>query len=391
MPLLSRWIAPALIGLTASLIAANATGASEALTVELTLAKLQPSRIVLNTTGTIEAAELVSIAFQTSGRIAALHVETGDSVRQGEVLASIDPTQAEATSRAAQAQLDAAVATLTQAGTAFDRAKGLLERGATTRATLDTAEQQWRAATAQRDEAMAQLAKARQAVADTMIHAPASGIITARNGEIGQVVAAGQAIYSLARDGMREAQLYVPELPELSQAQGQSLQISTLASTGLEGTVLEGLGRTFTAHITEIAPLVDSATGTIALRAAIEADPETLSLGTPVTASLDMAGPPSVALPAAALVTRLGKAAVWIVTPDPADPTQGDVALREVVVSRFTSDTVELSSGVEDGEWVASAGAHLLFETRKVRIPAEGPAEGPANTPTDVPATGAAP
>lgn len=383
MPLFSRWIAPALIGLAASLIAVNATRASDALTVELSLAKLQPSRIVLNTTGTIEAAELVSIAFQASGRIAALHVETGDSVRQGDLLASIDPTQAEAASRAAQAQLDAALATLTQAGTAFDRAKGLLERGATTRATLDTAEQQLRTATAQRDEAMAQLAKARQAVEYTMIHAPASGIITARNGEIGQVVAAGQAIYSLARDGMREAQLYVPELPELSQAQGQSLQISTLAGTGLEGTGLEGTGlegtgRTFTAHITEIAPLVDSATGTIALRAAIDADPEALSLGTPVAASLDMAGPPSVALPATALVTHLGKAAVWIVTPDPADPAQGDVALREVVVGRFTSDTVELSSGVEDGEWVASAGAHLLFATRKVRLPADSPVTGAA-------------
>lgn len=368
MPLFSRWMVPALFGLVASLVSVTTTRASDALTVDLTLAKLQPSRIVLNTTGTIEAAEQVSIAFQASGRIAALHVETGDSVRQGDLLASIDPTQAEAASRAAQAQLDAAIATLTQAGTAFDRAKGLLERGATTRATLDTAEQQLRAATAQRDEAMAQLAKARQAVEDTMIHAPASGIITARNGEVGQVVAAGQAIYSLARDGMREAQLYVPDLPELSQAQGQSLQVSTL----------EGTGRSFTAHITEIAPLVDSATGTIALRAAIDADPETLSLGTALAASLDMAGPPSISLPAAALVTHLGKAAVWIVTPDPANPAQGDVALREVVVSRFTSDTVELSSGVQDGEWVASAGAHLLFDTRKVRLPADHPVTGAA-------------
>lgn len=368
MPLFCRWISPVLIGLATSLWAADISRASEALTVELTQARLQPSRILLNTTGTIEAAELVSIAFQTSGRIAALHVETGDRVTQGDLLASIDPTQAEAASRAAQAQLDAALANLTQAGTAFDRAKGLLERGATTRATLDTAEQQLRAATAQRDEATAQLAKARQAVEDTMIHAPASGIITAREGESGQVVAAGQAIYSLARDGAREAQLYVPQLPELAQAQGQSLQISTL----------EGSSRTFTAHITEIAPLVDSATGTIALRATIDADPASLSLGTPVTASLDIAGPASVALPAAALVTHLGQAAVWVVSPDAADPAQGDIALREVVISRFTSDTIELSSGVEDGEWVAGAGAHLLFDGRKVRLPQDTPVEGAA-------------
>lgn len=355
MALLRNWSAQILI---LSLALPQSAVASPPLHVTLEQAHLQPSLITLDTTGTIEAAELVSVAFQTSGRVAALQVDTGSKVAQGDLLATVDPIQAEAAARAAEAQLSAAEATLTQATSAYDRAKELLDRGATTRANLDTLEQQLMAATAQRDQAQAQLAKARQAISDTMIHAPAAGIITARKAEPGQVIAAGQSIFMLARDGAREAQLYVPDLPGLTQMQGRDITLSTL----------EGEARSFSAQIIEVSPLVNSATGTIALRATIQADPNSLSLGTPVTTQIQLADRATVSLSAAALVTHQGKPAVWVITP--LDQTTGLAEIRPVSLGRYSSDSIEITQGLTEGDWVAGAGAHLLFPGRKVQLPA---------------------
>ena len=111
-------------------------------------------------TGTIEAAETVPVGPRDGGRIIEMPVQVGDRVRAGDVLLRLDPTQATAALQGAQAQLASADAALKQAGQARDRAAGLAEQGAGTRAALDSATEALQAAQASRDQTAAQVSKA---------------------------------------------------------------------------------------------------------------------------------------------------------------------------------------------------------------------------------------
>src|SRR5690606_34063706 len=96
----------------------------------------------LDLTATAQAAGAVPLSFTSAGRIVIIDVDVGDEVSLGEVLARLDPTQANALLGAASAQSAAATAQLTQAQSVYDRLVGLVERGASTRASLENAEQE---------------------------------------------------------------------------------------------------------------------------------------------------------------------------------------------------------------------------------------------------------
>jgi RND family efflux transporter MFP subunit len=342
------WLAIAGMAIIATTAPSNA---ADPLPVEQVVARYQASARTLELTGTVEAADVVPVAFKSAGRITSLTVDVGARVNESDVIAALDPTQANAILAAANAQFAAATAQLTQAQSVHDRLSGLVERGATTRASLDNAQQELMSALALRDEAQAQLAKARQVAADTKLRAPVSGIITNRSAEEGQVAGAGQTVVTIARDGTREAQFYVPALPEVDRMLGSKVEITPLD----EGS------QSFAAEIHEISPLVNSATGTISVRARIDAAGDALGLGTPIKAQVAIGSDQAVVLPAASLVTHDGKPAVWVI-----DAGTSEVAIREVEVSRFTSASLELSEGLSDGDLVVGSGAYLLFPGRKV-------------------------
>ncbi|TWG52924.1 efflux RND transporter periplasmic adaptor subunit [Aminobacter sp. J44] len=313
------------------------------LSVEEIVARYESAVSALELTGTVEAADVVPLAFKSAGRIVSINVDVGDRVKEGDVIAELDPTQAHAALGAASAQSAAATAQLTQAQSVYDRLSGLVERGATTRASLENAEQELMAARASVDEAEAQLAKARQALADMTLRATVTGIVTQRSGEPGQVAA--------AREGAREAQFYVPPVPELDAMIGRKIAVRSL----------EDGSETFEAEISEIAPLVNSSTATISLRARIDDKDRPLALGTPISSRLEMASEQLVSLPSAALVTHLGKPAVWVIHPD-----SRRAEIRNVEIARFTSDGVQISKGLEEGELVAGAGSYLIYPGREV-------------------------
>ena len=99
---------------------------------------------------------------------------------------------------AAEAQLRVARAT-------FDRQNHLIASGFTTRVAFDQAQEGLRTAEGSLEAANAQLGTAKDALGYTELRADASGVITARSLEVGQVVQAGQPVFSLAQDGERDA------------------------------------------------------------------------------------------------------------------------------------------------------------------------------------------
>ena len=330
--------------------------ANEPLTVTIVTAEQRTIAIEHELTGTIEATHSVPVSFRNGGRIVSLTVDVGDQVKSGMVLGTVDATQPNALNQAAEAQLTAAEASLTQARLARGRVAQLLERGASTQSELLEAEEALLTAAAARDQAQAQLNMARQSVSDTVIQAPFDGIITDRSAEQGQIAGAAQPVLTIAPEKQRDAVFHAPNVR----------QLSTMMGLGVIITPLDMPGQSWQATITEISPLADIQTGTVTVKAQLGEETPGLGIGEPVSSTVVVATVPVISLPWSALVTAEGRPAVWTV-----DLDTRAVSLTGVEVARYTSETVEIAAGLKDGDQIVAAGSHLLYPGRIVRAAGE--------------------
>ena len=302
-------------------------------------------------TGAIQAKDSVDIGFRLGGRVTEVLVREGDRVTQGQALARTDPLQQEQALRVAQAAVASAEAAEAQARQALERADAMLNRGVGTRAALDAASQALSAASGGLAQARSALGQAQRALEDTVIRAPSNAIVTARRAEPGQIVGAAQAVISLASATGREAVFQTPDTPLLRDAIGAPVTL-----TGIDFPDLH-----MTAHVTEIAPLVDPATGSVTVRAEIDNAPPTASLlGAAVRGAVHFPAGSGIAVPWTALTSVDGKPAVWRVDSD------NRVSLAPVQIERFANGTVILGAGIEPGQTVVGAGSQMLYPGRQV-------------------------
>ena len=304
-------------------------------------------------TGEIVAPDTLQAAFRSGGRIAQIMVDDGDAVSEGDVLARIEQIQQEQSVRAAEASLSAAEAEFAAASEDNERQTALLDRGATTRATQTAAADRLAAATARRAQAEAELTQARDALADTVLRAPADAVVIERLAEPGMVVGAAQPVLRLALGDGYEALFDVPE-SLLTQTPANGIPAITLSPVNRPRTTVTG-------HVREISPLVDPATGTVEVRVALDAPLPGLSYGDAVRGAAEEVEDARISLPWTALMSIDAGPAVWVV-----DPASSRVSLRPIVIHRYGTDTIFVQSGLEDGETVVSLGHQLLYPDREV-------------------------
>src|SRR5258708_16938065 len=156
-------------------------------------------------TGHVEAENEVALAFRISGRMIERSVNIGDRVRPGQVVAKLDPQNELNTLRSARANLAAAQAQSTQARNTFERQRRLLDRGVSSRAEFDQAQEALQTAQSQVDDAEAQVKIAQDRVSYTELDTDVAGAVTPRGAEPGEVVQTGQIILRVARQDGRDA------------------------------------------------------------------------------------------------------------------------------------------------------------------------------------------
>jgi len=138
-------------------------------------------------------------------------IEIGDTVKAGQVLARLDPADYQLAVSAATDQVQAASVDAQQAASDEARLRRLLADGSVGAADHERQKARADAAAARLDQARRQLDLARNREGYATLVAPYAGVVTALRFERGQVVAEGQPVLSLARDGEREI---VADLPE---------------------------------------------------------------------------------------------------------------------------------------------------------------------------------
>ena len=297
-----------------------------AVTVVRAVAGAQRDNIAYS--GEVRPRYETALGFRVGGKIVARLVDVGARIAASQQLARLDPQDQRLNQEAAQSQLAAARADFEQARIDLERYAELLDKRFISQAEFDRRKTEFEVAKARFDQAEAQLGVIRNQAEYTLLRADHPGVVTAVEAEIGQVVAAGQPVFRVARTGEKEVEINVPEnrLGELDKASATT--------------------RTYSVRIV-----------------VLDAD-AAMKLG--MTAHVYLRGigrGRMVELPATAVFKQGSGAAVWVVNPD-----TGKIGSVAVEVSRYDEDRVLVSAGLQGGELVVRAGVHKLFEGEKVRV-----------------------
>jgi RND family efflux transporter MFP subunit len=321
--------------------------------VRIVVAERSAAADVSSLTGTVEAAETAALSFRTGGRVIERAIGIGDTVEAGQFVGRLESETQRNALQAAQADLVAALGERDRTEADYERQAQLLERGFTTRQRYDMALQAFRAARSAADAAAARLATAEEQLAFTALYADAPGVVTAVGAEPGEVVAAGQMVVTLARDGGRDAVFDVPERLMRMAPPDPVIAVHLTSDPSVRTT-----GR-----VREVAPQADPVTRTFRVRIGLIDAPPALRLGSTVTGELTLGRPEGIVLPASALVEHDGSPAVFVF-----DTETGTVELRPVAVESFELASVLIEDGIVDGEAVVTAGVQALRPGQAVRV-----------------------
>lgn len=303
-------------------------------------------------TGDIQARVEAQQAFRVGGKIIERLVDVGDQVQAQQVLARLDPQEQRSNLDTANAAVTAQRAQLREAELAFERQRKLLPKGYTSRSEFDQAQAQLRATRSSLDAAEAQAANARDMLAYTELKASTDGVITSRHAEVGQVVQATVPIFTLAREGERDAVFNVYESLFDQQLESQDVTVALLGQPQV----------TAKGEVREITPTIDPQSGTLKVKVALQDVPPQMNLGAVVTTRLRPRSGDGVVLPWSALTKAGREPAVWLVGDDQR------VALQKVGAVRYATGKVLVGQGLQAGQRVVIAGGQLLHPGQQVEI-----------------------
>jgi len=189
--------------------------------------------------GSLQAIQTASVKARTAGELQGLSKREGDTVVEGEVLARIDSTEAEARVRQAARQADAAQTQVDIARRALDNNQALVRQGFISATALETSTANLRSAEATHQAAMAALDIARKGLADTTLRSPLTGQVSARLAQNGERVGVDVRILDVVDLSSFELAAAIAPVDAVAVRVGQpaSVQVEGL-SEPLQGTVL---------------------------------------------------------------------------------------------------------------------------------------------------------
>ncbi len=304
--------------------------------------------------GEVRARVESRLGFRVAGKITQRLVEAGQHVKAGQLLAQLDPQDYRLATDAAKAQVNAAQVNRDLSGTEFKRYKELKEQNFISGAELERREATLKAAQAQLEQAQAQLTGQSNQAAYTRLLADVSGVVTAVDAEVGQVVAAGTPVLRIAQDGARDLVFAVPEDRVARLKPGSAVRVRPWSGVA-----------EVTAVVREIAASADPVTRTFAVKAALPAA-STLALGSTVTVlpkDLERTAALVIKLPTSALFESAKASAVWVL-----EPASMTVRLQPVQIASVDGNEVVIASGLQAGMQVVSAGVHVLSPAQKVTL-----------------------
>ena len=307
-------------------------------------------------TGVVAARVQSDLGFRVPGKILERMVDSGQTVRRGQPLMRIDPTDLRLAMRAHEQAVAATRALAQQSADDEVRYRDLVAAGAVSASAYDKVKAAAESAAAQLDAAEALAEVAHNETDYAVLVSDADGVVVETLAEPGQVVAAGQIVVRVAHAGRREA---VIELPETLRPAIGSTGRATLYGSSLVGSAkLRQLSnaasrqtRTFEARYVLDGEIADAPLGS------------TIAIRIPAVHTPDSRSAASWRVPIGAIFDPGTGAGVWLVQGAPPQ-----VTWRAVQIVSLSDDAASVRGSLMAGDRVVALGAHLLREGEHIRL-----------------------
>jgi len=354
------------IGIIVALSVAVTLVVNPAVEVETAVvARVYPSQsfTLLNASGYVVAQRKAAVASKATGRLEWLGVEEGSRVRNNDIIARLENRDVLAASDQAVAGVSSAKADLADAEQNFSRMKELREKGYVAQSELDAAYTRLKRTQAAVIGAEAALRSAQVAVEYTLIRAPFDAVVLTKNADVGDIVTplgaaanAKASVVTIADMASLQVEVDVSEsnLARVKMGQPCEIQLDALPDSRFPGAV----------HM--IVPTADRSKASVMVKVRFaERDPRVLPEMSARVAFLERAitreeETPRTAVNPAAIVSRNGKQAVFIVKDDKAVETA-------VTVGGKIGDQIEVREGIKPGEKVVANPPKKLRNGSKVK------------------------
>jgi multidrug efflux system membrane fusion protein len=326
--------------------------------------------IVLDALGTVTPAAVATVRPQIGGVLQKILFTEGQLVKEGQVLATIDPRPAQMALLQATGQRQRDEAQLETAKVTLGRYQTLLQQDSIARQDVDT-----QAALVKQLQGTVTTDKAAEGIARinlgyTQVRAPIAGRVGLRTVDIGNLVGSSDAngIAVITQQSPIDVEFAVPQdqLPAIQQRVNAN---ATLPATALDRTRTRELAQ---GRFMALDNQVDTTTGTVKAKARFGNEGSTLfpSQFVNIRLQVDVIRN-AVTVPVTAL--RHGASGDYVYVLDPQTRT---VALRTVKRGQADAERVEITTGLQGGETVITEGADRLKDGAKVTLPGDRPARG---------------
>ena len=310
--------------------------------------------------GTSKAGTEANLSFRVSGTLTSVKVKVGDRLKKGALIASIDDSDAQLNYEKSLVALEKSRIQKETAKSTLDRIKGLYENNNVSLQDYEGAKTSYATANAAHDADKRNVDLQKRKLEYYKIYAPISGIVTAVNAEKNENVSPGQVIVVLSAGDDIEVLVGVPEsfISKIKTGGNVTIKFSSIPGKVFDGVISEvgfdiSRSSTYPVTVTLSAPTND-------IRPGMSADVSFIFSGR----RNDRPG--KIIAPVTAVGQDTKGNFVFVLNKD-SDSTY-QVEKRMITVGALLPEGFEVTSGISENEFIATAGLNSLMDGMKVRL-----------------------
>ncbi len=341
-------------------------GGEQATSVEVTTVTTSSISDQVRSFGSIRAQDVVNVNPQVSNRITEIHVDLGDTVQQGQLMAKVYDVPYRDNLEQAQAQMRQARSAFERDSTQYERQRFLFDTNAISSSEFDDARAAFESSRAQYESARAALTQSREDLVNTEIRSPVYGVVLNRMIAEGDVANTGVTAFEVANLIGYETRLFLP------MDDWENIQIGLPVEMRLSNRE----GRAASGNVTRISPQLNSSTGLGEVVISLTEMNPSIRQGVLVDARITLVTHENtIVIPRSAMIEQVET----YIEPETntvelrrnysAFVAQGDSAVqRELTLGLEQGERIEVLEGLDEGDQLIITGHRSLNDGSRIRI-----------------------
>lgn len=312
--------------------------------------------------GVAKAGDDINLSFRSGGIIIQVNVVKGQRVKKGQLIARLDNIEANLAYEKSVSELNSTESAMNTTKAELDRTKSLYEKNSVSLSDYEAAKNSYQNALAQYESAKRNKGIQQTQIDYGYIYAPKDGIIADTDGSVNENVQPGHTFAILNAGDQMKIEVGLPEnvINQVQLAMETEISFSALEGKNLKGSVIE------------ISPILVESAATFPVDIEIiDVTPDirpgmaanvTFNFGSQVEQSDDK----PLTIPIKAVGEDGNGNFVFIIESE--DGQTGQVKKQQIEIGQMTSNGFEIKSGLNEGQYIATAGLQTLLDGQKVRL-----------------------